>query len=92
VQKMGKLLNELGEEALNKEFCQNIAKSFTRSSGRAGKPIVKWTEVHSWFQSRKEDSAKASENVPDISGASPPIKAVESSKTLKGGSHIYILL
>lgn len=47
-------------------------------------------QVHSWFQSRKEDSAKASENVPDISGASPPIKAVESSKTLKGGSHILL--
>lgn len=83
IQKMENLFNEVGERALNKEVCQSIAKRFSGSSGRAGKPIVKWTEVQSWFESRKEDSAKASKNVPEISGASRPIKAVESSETLK---------
>lgn len=83
IQKMEKLFDEVGEKALNKEVCQSIAQRFSRSSDRAGKPIVKWTEVQSWFESRKEDSAKASKNVPEISGASRPIKAVESSETLK---------
>ncbi|KAJ8751142.1 hypothetical protein K2173_016323 [Erythroxylum novogranatense] len=49
VEKMEKMLKE-SEKPLNKEFYQKIARSFNSSSGRAGKPIVRWTEVQSWFQ------------------------------------------
>ena len=54
--------------------------------------VINLCQVQSWFESRKEDSAKASKNVPEISGASRPIKAVESSETLKGTSLNYLLL
>nr|XP_028962775.1 uncharacterized protein LOC103410728 [Malus domestica] len=37
-------MRELGEQVLEREFCQSTAKSFNRSAARAGKPIVKWTE------------------------------------------------
>lgn len=80
IDKMEKLLNESEEPLLNREFCQKIAQKFNRSAGRAGKPIVKWTEVHSWFQNQqngaikasplrmpKEDSSKAGEKVTDLS-------------------------
>ncbi|PON47426.1 SAWADEE domain containing protein [Trema orientale] len=83
IRKMEKLVHESGENVLDKDFCLNIAKCFSRSSGRAGKPIVKWTEVHSWFQSVKQDSAKVTKNVPELAGAPPPIKALESSEKPK---------
>lgn len=55
MEKMEKLLKESGEQLLKRESCQRIAKGFNRSSGRAGKPIVKWTEVHSWFQNWQQN-------------------------------------
>ncbi|KAJ4822782.1 hypothetical protein Tsubulata_020508 [Turnera subulata] len=54
IEKMEKLLEE-PEQPLNKEFFQKVARSFSCSSGRAGKPIVKWTEVQSWFEHRKPE-------------------------------------
>ncbi|XP_015884820.1 protein SAWADEE HOMEODOMAIN HOMOLOG 1 isoform X2 [Ziziphus jujuba] len=83
IEKLEKSLNESGEQALNREYCQNFARSFSRSSGRAGKPIVKWTEVHSWFQSRLQDSAKASENKSEPPEACPSNKEHEISGMLK---------
>ncbi|KAL3617796.1 hypothetical protein CASFOL_038117 [Castilleja foliolosa] len=44
VQKMEHLLNELKEKSLEDEFCKKLARVFNRSSGRAGKPVVKWAE------------------------------------------------
>ncbi|KAI4376961.1 hypothetical protein MLD38_014662 [Melastoma candidum] len=55
VDKLEKLFTKSGEEALSRDFCRKVALSLTRSAGRAGKPIVKWDEVQSWFQKRKED-------------------------------------
>lgn len=120
--------------SMESKLCFGVLCVCSRSSGRAGKPIVKWTEVfaflilycpfiilhyhkllsfaltfrpcfilkplfvinscqvQSWFESRKEDSAKASKNVPEILGASRPLKAVESSETRKGTSLNYLLL
>ncbi|PRQ38010.1 hypothetical protein RchiOBHm_Chr4g0409031 [Rosa chinensis] len=46
---MDKLVRESGEVVLAKECCQNLAKSFNHSAGRAGKPIVKWIQVQNWF-------------------------------------------
>ncbi|XP_075640085.1 protein SAWADEE HOMEODOMAIN HOMOLOG 2-like isoform X2 [Castanea sativa] len=71
IEKMEKLLKESGEQLLNREICQRIAKSFNRSSGRAGKPIVKWNEVHSWFQNQQQNVPEASKNVPMLTKASP---------------------
>ncbi|KAE8056630.1 hypothetical protein FH972_013383 [Carpinus fangiana] len=72
IEKMEKLLKESGEQLLNREFCQKIAQSFNRSSGRAGKPIVKWAEVHSWFQNQQQDARDASKNMHVLPKASPP--------------------
>ncbi|XP_062164774.1 protein SAWADEE HOMEODOMAIN HOMOLOG 1-like isoform X3 [Alnus glutinosa] len=72
IEKMEKLLKESGEQLLNREFCQKIAQSFNRSSGRAGKPIVKWTEVHSWFQNQQQDAQDASKNMHVLPKACPP--------------------
>ncbi|PON67852.1 SAWADEE domain containing protein [Parasponia andersonii] len=83
IKKMEKLVHVSGENVLDKDFCQNIAKCFSHSSGRAGKPTLKWTEVHSWFQSVKKDSAKFTKNVPELARAPPPIKALESSEKPK---------
>ncbi|KAK7282963.1 hypothetical protein RIF29_12117 [Crotalaria pallida] len=55
IEKMEKLLMESRERSLDREFCQKIASSFNRTSGRAGKPLVKGTEVQSWFQTRLQD-------------------------------------
>ncbi|TKY74530.1 SAWADEE HOMEODOMAIN-like 1 [Spatholobus suberectus] len=56
IEKMEKLLREPKGGSLGREFYQKLAGSFNRSSGRAGKPIVKWTEIESWFQTRLQDS------------------------------------
>ncbi|KAL9226853.1 hypothetical protein vseg_002619 [Gypsophila vaccaria] len=52
IEKLEKLYTESGELSVSQDFCQKTAKSFSRSAGRAGKPIVKWVEVQSWFQNR----------------------------------------
>ncbi|KAG5034397.1 hypothetical protein JHK87_009307 [Glycine soja] len=56
IEKMEKLLREPMGGSLGKEFYQKLARSFNYSSGRAGKPIIKWTEIESWFQTRLQDS------------------------------------
>ncbi|KAF8393433.1 hypothetical protein HHK36_021677 [Tetracentron sinense] len=55
IEKMEKLRNEAGEESLNHKFCQKLARSFNCSSGRAGKPIVQWKQIQSWFQNKQQD-------------------------------------
>ncbi|XVF89155.1 hypothetical protein PTKIN_Ptkin19aG0107500 [Pterospermum kingtungense] len=67
IEKMEKLLVEPRELLQSKEFCQKIARSFSSSSGRAGKPIVKWTEVQSWFVARQQESTS---KVPSLNGTS----------------------
>nr|XP_017227563.1 PREDICTED: protein SAWADEE HOMEODOMAIN HOMOLOG 1-like isoform X2 [Daucus carota subsp. sativus] len=64
---MEKLLKESGEEAADIAFCKKLTRSFNSSTGRAGKPALKWTEVQSWFQNpqvsltSKEDSVDGSD-------------------------------
>ncbi|KAK9211162.1 hypothetical protein WN943_000536 [Citrus x changshan-huyou] len=88
---MEKLFMESKDDLLSKEFCQKIAKSFSCSAGRAGKPVVKWTEVQSWFQSRQQDrptkvtsSTNESKKVSDLPDACPPIKEHGSSQEPRG--------
>ncbi|KAG5031136.1 hypothetical protein JHK85_015118 [Glycine max] len=45
IEKMEKLLREPTGGSLGREFYQKLARSFNYSSGRAGKPIIKWTET-----------------------------------------------
>lgn len=53
VEKMEHLHKESSEQSLNEEVYKKLARLFNRSSGRAGKPVVKWTEVQSWFEDRQ---------------------------------------
>ncbi|WCJ29494.1 hypothetical protein M5689_011127 [Euphorbia peplus] len=55
VEKMENLFQESNQLIIDKEFFQKIARSFNQSSGRAGKPVVKWTEVQTWFEKRQND-------------------------------------
>ncbi|CAN6583359.1 unnamed protein product [Malus baccata var. baccata] len=59
-----RLMRELGEQVLEREFCQSTAKSFNRSAARAGQPIVKWTELQSWFENRVKESPNICRNYP----------------------------
>uniref|UniRef100_A0A7C8ZHT6 Homeobox domain-containing protein n=1 Tax=Opuntia streptacantha TaxID=393608 RepID=A0A7C8ZHT6_OPUST len=54
IEKLEKLFTEYGEQSLNRGFCLKVAQSFSRSAGRAGKPLVKWHEVQNWFQNRRQ--------------------------------------
>ncbi|XP_021654151.2 protein SAWADEE HOMEODOMAIN HOMOLOG 1 isoform X2 [Hevea brasiliensis] len=90
IEKMEKLLKE-SRQPMNKEFFQKIARGFNYSSARAGKPIVRWTEVQCWFQNRQEDcpskvasSTDASKDVPPCPKSSPSNEAKESSQMPKG--------
>ncbi|OMO94134.1 hypothetical protein CCACVL1_06144 [Corchorus capsularis] len=68
IEKMEKLvMEESGEVLRSKEFCQKIARSFSSSAARAGKPIVKWTEVQSWFLARQQDSTSKVASTTDTS-------------------------
>ncbi|GAV65522.1 hypothetical protein CFOL_v3_09037 [Cephalotus follicularis] len=86
IEKMEKLLKE-SEQPMSKEFFQKIARSFNSSTGRAGKPIVKWTEVETWFQSRQQDnlskvasSTNASKDESTVPETYPSYKAQEGSQ------------
>ncbi|KAK6273923.1 hypothetical protein POUND7_011006 [Theobroma cacao] len=67
IEKMEKFLMESRELLQSKEFCQKIARSFNSSSGRAGKPIVKWTEVQNWFIARQQESTSKVASLTDTS-------------------------
>ncbi|KAL3354693.1 hypothetical protein AABB24_019035 [Solanum stoloniferum] len=85
VEKMENLLIESREQVCDSEVCKKLAKTFTRSKGRAGKSIAKWTEVQAWFQNRlacypsKDNSAEANQKVPDYTEGCTLNKANESS-------------
>ncbi|KAA3490196.1 protein SAWADEE HOMEODOMAIN-like protein 2-like isoform X6 [Gossypium australe] len=56
IEKMEKLFMESRELLQSKEFSQKLARNFSSSSARAGKPIVKWNEVQNWFTTRQQES------------------------------------
>ncbi|KAG5578290.1 hypothetical protein H5410_058424, partial [Solanum commersonii] len=90
VEKMENLLIESREQVCDSEVCKKLAKTFTRSKGRAGKSIAKWTEVQAWFQNRlvcypsKDTSAEANQKLPDYTEGCTLNKANESSHIPKG--------
>ncbi|XVE53758.1 hypothetical protein DITRI_Ditri03aG0028400 [Diplodiscus trichospermus] len=91
IEKMEKLFLESREPLQSKEFCQKIARSFSSSAGRAGKPIVKWTEVQNWFVARQQESTskvpslnETSKNQSRIPETCPLNNGHQSSQILKG--------
>ncbi|MED6120725.1 hypothetical protein PIB30_023656 [Stylosanthes scabra] len=56
IKKMEKLLKQSIRLPLGQEFCQMIAADFNHSAGHAGKAVVEWTEIQSWFLTRLQDS------------------------------------
>lgn len=90
IKKMEKLLEKSGEETCSKEFCQKIAISFNRSAGRAGKPLVKWTEVQCWFQKWQQEHPKlifapnSGKNESEIPANCSTDRTNENSQTPKG--------
>ncbi|XP_051119217.1 protein SAWADEE HOMEODOMAIN HOMOLOG 1-like [Andrographis paniculata] len=54
VQKMEQMLNESKVRLLDVDFYKELARRFNRSSSRAGKPRLKWTEIQSWFQTNQQ--------------------------------------
>ncbi|XP_060208361.1 protein SAWADEE HOMEODOMAIN HOMOLOG 1-like isoform X1 [Lycium barbarum] len=72
IEKMENLLEQSGEKVFDQKFCKKLAQDFSHSKGRAGKPIVKWTEVQTWFQNRQksclsnDNSAEANRKLPDM--------------------------
>ncbi|KAL3650787.1 hypothetical protein CASFOL_007190 [Castilleja foliolosa] len=88
VQKMEHLLNELKEKSLEDEFCKKLARVFNRSSGRAGKPVVKWAEIQSWFQKNQGLCMESSINAANTSSVVPETlaqnKETENPKMIEG--------
>ncbi|KAI6679997.1 hypothetical protein NL676_033878 [Syzygium grande] len=90
IEKLEKLLEKSGEEICSKEFCQKIAISFNRSAGRAGKPLIKWVEVQSWFEKRQQERPKvffapnSGKNESETPANCPTDKANENSPMPKG--------
>ncbi|XP_073311697.1 protein SAWADEE HOMEODOMAIN HOMOLOG 1-like [Primulina huaijiensis] len=57
VARMEQFLYESKEQSLDDGCYKKLARVFNRSSGRAGKPPLKWTEVQSWFQKHQQKSS-----------------------------------
>ncbi|XP_059657148.1 protein SAWADEE HOMEODOMAIN HOMOLOG 1-like isoform X2 [Cornus florida] len=69
IERMDKLYKESGNQSLDREFYRRVARNFNSSKGRAGKPLVKWIEIESWFQKRQRDCLPR-----DASSPNPPKK------------------
>lgn len=54
IMKMESLFEEVGEKSPSQDFCQKLATSFSCSLSRTGKPSIKWEQVQSWFENKRE--------------------------------------
>ncbi|KAG8381846.1 hypothetical protein BUALT_Bualt05G0015200 [Buddleja alternifolia] len=72
VEKMEQLLKESKGQPLDEDLFKKLERVFSRSSDRAGKPIVKWNEIQSWFQKNqvncplKETAVHAAKKIPVV--------------------------
>ncbi|XP_073287687.1 protein SAWADEE HOMEODOMAIN HOMOLOG 1-like isoform X2 [Primulina huaijiensis] len=88
--RMEQFLYESKEQSLDEGCYKKLARVFNRSSGRAGKPLLKWTEVQSWFQknqqkrSSRETSLVAAKRPPADPEAHSSHKAPENPKMPEG--------
>lgn len=86
MEKMERVLKKSGGH-LSEVIFKNLSRGFNRSAGRAGKPVVKWTEVQSWFLDRQQgimskdgQEVCAMKNVNGTSDTSKGEKAIDLSK------------
>ncbi|XVE88823.1 hypothetical protein DITRI_Ditri19aG0099400 [Diplodiscus trichospermus] len=86
---MENIYKEIGEEALNNEFCQQLATKFSCSRNRMGKSAVTWQQVQIWFQekllstqTKQAPSPMALKLFVDLSGSnsSKPPQLLQSRK------------
>ncbi|XP_039033391.1 protein SAWADEE HOMEODOMAIN HOMOLOG 1-like [Hibiscus syriacus] len=89
IEKMEKLFVGSRELLQSKEFCQKIARSFSSSSARAGKPIVKWTEVQNWFIARQQESTL---KVPSVTDGSKAESGIPQTYPLNDRDQCYQIL
>ncbi|KAI3868437.1 hypothetical protein MKW92_001630 [Papaver armeniacum] len=64
IEYMQKLLKDVRKESLNQEFCEKVARKFSREAGRAGKPAIQWEQVQDWFQNKCQSSPDKVINTP----------------------------
>ncbi|XP_076961090.1 protein SAWADEE HOMEODOMAIN HOMOLOG 2-like [Bidens hawaiensis] len=84
MEKMDRVLKQ-SEQIPNLEVIKKLTTGFNRSAGRAGKPLLKWTEVQSWFLDRQKclmpkDTSLTVPNVNGISDMSKGEKVIDLSK------------
>ncbi|XP_076902044.1 protein SAWADEE HOMEODOMAIN HOMOLOG 1-like [Bidens hawaiensis] len=84
MEKMDRVLKQ-SEQIPNSEVIKKLTTGFNRSAGRAGKPLLKWTEVQSWFLDRQKcltpkDTSLTVPNVNEISDTSKGEKFIDLSK------------
>lgn len=60
--KMESLHKELGEGSLCVHFCDRLARQFSRTLHRSGKPAIQWDQVQDWFK-KKQQSCKAKQTI-----------------------------
>ncbi|KAI5669179.1 hypothetical protein M9H77_19032 [Catharanthus roseus] len=90
IEKMEKLLDDDPEKSVDQQYCKKLARVFNRSKGRAGKPIVKWTEIENWFQNRQQlnlSQVTSADNIgklPDSGETCQSNKVNENSHVPKG--------
>ncbi|KAK8348840.1 hypothetical protein V6Z12_A06G105600 [Gossypium hirsutum] len=89
IKKMEKFLMKSRELLLSKEFCKKMARNFSSSAGRAGKPIIKWTKVQSWFLARLQESAS---KVPSLTDTSKTESRISETCPLDDGPQIPQIL
>ncbi|XP_027082722.1 protein SAWADEE HOMEODOMAIN HOMOLOG 1-like [Coffea eugenioides] len=88
-ERMEHFLKDAADRSFDRDFCKKLAGLFNRSKGRAGKPVVKWIEVHNWFQKRQQNylsedaSADAARKLTPSPEAGALIKKSENSQMPK---------
>ncbi|CAA0838508.1 Protein SAWADEE HOMEODOMAIN HOMOLOG 1 [Striga hermonthica] len=81
VQRMQHSLTEFKERALDGDYCKKLAGIFNRSSGRAGKPAISWTEIRTWFQKNQIGLFTDTSCNADTTPAVPPKALTQSTET-----------
>ncbi|XP_039044238.1 protein SAWADEE HOMEODOMAIN HOMOLOG 1-like [Hibiscus syriacus] len=85
IKKLEKLLTEPRDVLQTKEFCRKIARNFSSSAYRTGKPSIKWIEVRSWFLARQKESTS---KVRSLAGTSKTEYRIAETCSLDNGPQI----
>ncbi|MCL7027428.1 hypothetical protein MKW94_023079 [Papaver nudicaule] len=64
IEQMRNLLKDVRKDSLTKEFCEKLARKFSRDTGRAGRPAIQWEQVQDWFQDKCQASLDKVINFP----------------------------